>query len=475
MAPRVARALSLTMAVDALHKAWAKLDQLETQERYLGERLSHIHKEIEAQKLEIDDLIKGRPPAINRLPTELFSQIFALCIPDPKFPEKPLHRIVGVSCRWRDVVWNDPSFWTSIKVTPTQDEKLLKKQLKRSRKALLDIWIEDWDDYLVHDMDAHDKFYALLGAIVPHANRWRSLIISENMDLGLMESILAEINCVSIPFLREFSIGILDDLDYLPWPDFLSPARAPALEHLTLKPAFQLDNFMALPTLKVLHLTFPQADNPPPVVSMLTPVQSLTSLVLDGDSTGWTFKQNDIHFPFLEKLTLDVDQPVPFLKAIVAPKLRHVQCWILDPLEFDTIEGKFRDVYELSLVFLDRVNRRDAEFLCRAFPGVRRVDLSSRITLFTAVFHGSKVLERRPPIEQWLNLETVTFNNFNCRWLERWELGEDPIVKWLRGRQESGLSRLCLRLLIRANEDKLSAYYVLLGRHCDLEIFTCLT
>ena len=132
------------MAIDELHKAWAKLDQLETQERYLVERLSDIHKAIKAQKLKISDL---GPPAINRLPTELLLQIFTFCIPDPKFPKKPLHRIVSVLHRWRDVVWNDPSFWTSIKVTPSQDKKLLKKQLKRSCKALLDIWIGDWDDH----------------------------------------------------------------------------------------------------------------------------------------------------------------------------------------------------------------------------------------------------------------------------------------------------------------------------------------
>ena len=132
------------MAIDELHKAWAKLDQLETQERYLVERLSDIHKVIKAQKLKISDL---GPPAINCLPTELLLQIFTFCIPNPKFPKKPLHWIVSVLRRWRDVVWNNPSFWTSIKVTPSQDKKLLKKQLKRSCKALLDIWIGDWDDH----------------------------------------------------------------------------------------------------------------------------------------------------------------------------------------------------------------------------------------------------------------------------------------------------------------------------------------
>ncbi|KIM55690.1 hypothetical protein SCLCIDRAFT_1220974 [Scleroderma citrinum Foug A] len=162
------------MTVEELHRAWAELDELEKQERYLVERLSEIRKAIKAQRLKIDDL---GPPTINRLPTELLSQIFALCIPDPKFPEKPLHRIVGVSRRWRDVVWNNPCFWTSIKVRPFQGKNVLEKQLKRSRKALLDIWIEDWDHYELYEECF--GFHALLNTIVLHVNRWRSLTISD--------------------------------------------------------------------------------------------------------------------------------------------------------------------------------------------------------------------------------------------------------------------------------------------------------
>ena len=461
------RALSLPMAVDELHKAWAKLHQLGGQERHLVEWLSHIHKEIEAQRLKIDDLVKARPPPINRLPTELLSRIFTLCIPDPKFPEKPLHRIVCVSRLWRDVVWNDTSFWTSIKVTRTQGEKLLKNQLKRSRKALLDIWIEDWDYRPLHN--AYDKLRALLGAIVPHANRWRSLIISYGMKPEFMESILTEINCVSIPFLREFSMDFFHVFDDPPCADFLS--RAPALQHLTIISPFQLVNFIAPPTLETLCLTFPQVDDPPPVISMLTSARSLRALILTGYGTGWSFKLNDIHSPLLEELTLRLSKPMPFLEAIVAPKLRYIECWILDPMEFNTIEGKFRDVNELSLVFFQRVDDRNAESLCRAFPGVRRVDLSSWNTSFLAVFLGSEVLERRPPMDQWLNLETVNLDGFDSRLLGLWKLGDDPIVKWLRSRQELGLSRLRVRLsFIRKDVNILpSTYRALLERYCNLQ------
>ena len=355
-------------------------------------------------------------------------------------------------------------------MTPIQGENLLKEQLKRSRKALLDIWIEDWDHHRIYD-----KFRALLDAIVPHATRWRSLTISDSIELEFVESILTELNHLSVPVLREFSMDIWDDFDslpYLPYPDFLSPTRTPALQHLTLRPSLQLDTFMALPTLKTLHLNFAQADDPPPVISMLTPAQSLTSLILDGDSIGWSLKRNDLYSPLLEELTLYLNRPMPFLEAIVAPKLWYVRCWICVPTGFNTIEGKFRDVYDLSLIFCCE-DDRGAESLCRAFPGVRQVRLSSwNTSFFMAGIHASGVLERRPPIDQWPNLETVTLDGSHSRWLGHWEL-DDPIVKWLRGRQESGLSQLRVRLpQIEADEERLLIYYALLERHCNLEIFT---
>ena len=458
------------MAVEELHRARAELDELEKQERCLVERLSEVRKAIQAQKLKIEDM---GPPTINRFPIELLSQIFALCIPDPKSPEKPLHRIVSVSRRWRDIVWNNPSFWTSIKMMPIQPKKSLKKKLKRSQKALLDIWIGDWDYRIC---DVHVMFHTSLGAIIPHADRWRSLTIDlDGMDMAFVECILRKLTHLSIPFLREFSMVInsYDDWHPYPYPDFLSPIRTPALQHLTLKAPLQFDTFMALPTLKTLHLTFTEADHPPPVISMPTPAQSLTSLILDGDSTEWSLKRNGLHLPLLEDLTLHLNRPMPFLEAIVAPKLRYVRCQTNDAVEFNTIEGKFRDIYDLSLDFWYGVDDRCAVSLCRAFPGVRRVRFSARDTpFFMAGIHGSGVLERRPPIDQWLNLETLTLDDVSLQWLERWEL-DDPIVKWLKGRQESGLSRLRVRLpKIKADEDRLPIYYALLGRHCDLEIFT---
>ena len=450
----------LTMPVDELHKALAELDQLERQER-------HLRKAIEAQKLKIDRL---GPTTINRLPPELLSQIFTLCIPDPKFPEESLNRIVGVSRRWRDVVWNNPSFWTFIKVTQIQHKKSLEKQLERSGKALLDIWIEGWDYRPPYD---RDQFHALLGAIVPHANCWRSLTINtDSMEQEFVESFLTEFDHLSITSLQEFTMDIWDNgngLPYLPYPDFLSPlTRTPALQHLTLKPSFQLDTFMALPTLKTLHLTFAKADHSPPVISMLTPAQSLTSLVLDGGSAGWSLKRNDLHLPLLDHLTLHLDRPIPFLEAIVAPKLRYVRCCFYDPVEFNAIERKFRDVHDLSL----EANGGAEESLCRAFPGVRQVCLSVWDTqdfLMAGINRSAGVLERRPPIDQWLNLETVTLDGVLPS-LEHWGL-DNPIVKWLRGRQESGLPRLRVRLpqRIKADRDRLPS---LLGRYCNLEMFT---
>ena len=117
-------------------------------------------------KLRYVLLVSKRPPAIgDHLPTELLSRIFTFCIPDQEFPEKPLHQIVGVSRRWRDIVLNDASFWTSIKVTATQKVSLLKAQLKRSRSAPLDIWV------LQLCYPHKSECQALLDILVPHAER----------------------------------------------------------------------------------------------------------------------------------------------------------------------------------------------------------------------------------------------------------------------------------------------------------------
>ena len=193
--------------MNELNKAWFDLDLLANKEKDLLETLLHTCKAIkanckafDAQKAKINELVSKRPPAINRLPTELLSRIFTLCIRDRKFPEEPLHRIVGVSRRWRDTVLNDASFWTSIKVTRTQKVSLLKAQLKRSGSAPLDIWVDYLEPY---SLESLSKFHELLDILVPHAERWHALIIRGSSNTEL---VIQKINILCLPSLRRLSI-----------------------------------------------------------------------------------------------------------------------------------------------------------------------------------------------------------------------------------------------------------------------------
>lgn len=116
------------MAVDKLHKAWAELDQLE---RHLAERFSYIYQTTNAQKVEIDDMAKGRPPAIHRLLQNYFRRF----LPFASQTQSVKTRITLLVRRGLEPP-NSPNFWTSVKVTNPGPELL-----KKSRTAFLDIWI----------------------------------------------------------------------------------------------------------------------------------------------------------------------------------------------------------------------------------------------------------------------------------------------------------------------------------------------
>ncbi|KIM59922.1 hypothetical protein SCLCIDRAFT_979586 [Scleroderma citrinum Foug A] len=368
--------------MDELNRARSELDLLENKEKDLLENLLHTckaikenRKTINAQKAKIDELVSKGPPAIHRLPTELLSRIFTFCIPDPKFPEQPLHQIVGVSRHWRDIVLNDAAFWTSIKVTETQKLSLLKAQLKRSRSAPLYVWVEE----LYQD---HAK---LLDILVPHVERWRALIIRRNPD-AITKLVIQKINRLRFPSLRRLSIHCSYCTPSVTHPA-LSPTCVPALQHLSLK-----YHPLCSPT--------------------LTPSQSLTSLILAGDSEGWSFTGNTLHFPLLEELGLHVSMPIPFLEAIIAPNLE-------DPPYTHTQEW-------------------------------------------------------RAPLDQWQNLAALVLQGISNKWLYNdSKLDRNAIVEWLRRRQELGQPRLRVRMIdiwVSHEDSRFPKLCGLLRAYCDLEL-----
>jgi len=179
----------------------------------------------------------------------------------------------------------------------------------------------------------------------------------------------------------------------------------------------------------------------------LIPSRSLTSLILVGDSKGWSFTGNVLHFPLLEALGLAIHGPKLFLEAIVAPKLGCVRLRTgrNSGLELDSVEGKFNDVHYLSLNFCHQ-HRIAVDSLFRAFPGVRQAELDVFNIFFENPLLYKEVREWRPPMDQWPNLETVILRCHDDGWLHDDDVNRNIVVKWLRRRQELGQPRLRVRL-----------------------------
>ncbi|KAI5994155.1 hypothetical protein EDD15DRAFT_2261856 [Pisolithus albus] len=89
-----------------------------------------------------------------------------------------------------------------------------------------------------------------------------------------------------------------------------------------------------------------------------------------------------MHFPSLRRLTLRIGNPIPFLEAIVAPKLAFFS---FDPREKESISEtftgtrtKFINVSHLDLSEMCEVTQENLQLfqlLCRVFCGIRHADI----------------------------------------------------------------------------------------------------
>lgn len=122
-----------------------------------------------------------------------------------------------------------------------------------------------------------------------------------------------------------------------------------------------------------------------------------------------------MNFPLLRRLTLAVKDPVPFLEAIVAPKLPsfsfsrgHCE----GPVSNKTYNGsrtKFDNVSRLALSSVYMTDKHTLvllKLLCQIFFGIRHasVHMDHVSTLFTSYGQG--------PIEHWRYLESLDVRHF---------------------------------------------------------------
>ncbi|KAI5989579.1 hypothetical protein EDD15DRAFT_1308174 [Pisolithus albus] len=402
-----------------LSDARAELARLKCRELELLQDLLDVRKALAAQTVMIDELVKASAiPPISRLPNELLARIFLL-IGDAR------ESLASVSRRWRAVIMDTPSIWSEIWLDQYRSRPtLLKLHLDRSRQAPLTITI----------------YYnqTELEVILPHANRIRTLGI-----FGSASDVVAVFASVAFPSLEDLLVDLeLGSVD----PLLSMYSRCPALKCLTLwglnKP------FLATS----LTAGFP-GNSIPHCMSRNFPAESLTTLLLLGITESGDFPLGSIHFPILESLTLQINDPMSFLEAIVAPKLRRFEYSMGYGLNyicraFNGPTSKFDSVFHISftpsrLKTFSQDAFDLAKGLCQVFRRVRHASI--HMAYFLVLSHWGLVYrsDHHLPIDNWTCLECLeilgfSFNQADCRKF---------FVEWFTKRRNSEQRRLHLKLV----------------------------
>ncbi|KAK7051613.1 hypothetical protein VNI00_004592 [Paramarasmius palmivorus] len=216
-------------------------DELSNRELYKG--ISHLQKK--TRKLQA--ILNSRAP-ISRLPSEVLSRIFLLCVP-PLTEQSSIRWLAftHVCHFWRTVsignsmIWNEPNF--SI-------PDLAREMIKRSRPSLFDIYF--------NGIEASSKAISVLLAALSFPSRIRTLDLT--LDGECSKDILPLL-ARPMPSLQSFAV--ISDLDSglaeLP-PTFLRGDIPRHLEHFHLKDCEAI--LPPLSNLTSLHLIGYRDDHP---------------------------------------------------------------------------------------------------------------------------------------------------------------------------------------------------------------------
>ena len=445
--------------MDELAQARLELTLLEEKARQLLEQLLDVRATIATQRAKINQLSRTslRPSTINCLPTEILVFILDLHVHTPH-PERK-QELACVCRRWRDVILQTPCFWSTIHVA--FDASSINTHLERSRGALLDIVIES----APFSPPKHLALLPGLDIVMARAHRWRSLLVTasdyssdhnpaEDGEEPLTEFIVDRINHLHFPSLRSVTISPFCGSGYL---DFLSVARAPALEHLELGEfMFICDIPTPVAMLKTLKLNFECFDDDLSFCS-LVPTQALTKLSLSGETTSFSLQPNSLYFPSLMSLEMvRVTKTRPILDAIVAPNLEqfnYTPSYRDDSLSvaFSGFRSKFTNVRQLSFSRfgswdVSEFLLGDAMCICEAFSGVHHVELDGEDWPYLFEPPSSQLepgsnSDIRYPMDLWTELTSLTFRGLHSKWLKRGQL-----MDWLVHRRALGLQRLHVKV-----------------------------
>ncbi|KIM59340.1 hypothetical protein SCLCIDRAFT_27443 [Scleroderma citrinum Foug A] len=303
-----------------LTEACVELARLEKQEQEVIEQLYNVRTAIRAQRTKLDELIRGIHAPIDRLPNELLLRIFELSIHASilAFPSCDVHRhrkrdLAGVSRHWRDLILHFPRFWTTIRPSPTWGKSFVKAHVTRSSGSPLDIEI--------CAQDVTQTFSASVGILVDCAQRWRSLIIQDDVYDSVLSILLKHMRHSVFPSLTHVSVQCVPSYLRGSFTRFYSE-RCPHLQHLDLGTGFipSLDS-MASPGLTSLAFGFGKGD-PSPILQHIS-LQKLTTLSLSGFCGHVILDQNSLHLPLLKSFICKLSCAKMLIRAIVAPDLTH--------------------------------------------------------------------------------------------------------------------------------------------------------
>ncbi|KAI6040708.1 hypothetical protein EDC04DRAFT_1410941 [Pisolithus marmoratus] len=198
-------------------------------------------------------------------------------------------------------------------------------------------------------------------------------------------------------------------------------------------------------------------------------------LTIIGRVEGWALRRSEIHFPLLEKLTLDIPHPELFLDAISAPNLQHFHYMDNKSLweAFGIYGEKFSHVHHLTFDATSfSVSHLNGVAFCQGFPNTRHAALhSSSLQFFFAPVPMSRNygVWSQTPVDNWTSLERLTILDSGIH-----TEGFKPLVRWLEARQAFALPKLHIKLtgdpLSPLDAVEISVLYSKLQGTCVLEL-----
>lgn len=315
-----------------------------------------------------------------------------------------------------------PSMWSDINLVRYYERPmLLELHLERSRQSPLTIALSSYDQ-------------KLLDVVIPHVNRVHTLRI-----LGGAEEILSEISHIRFPSVQYLLVNLARAHPLL----LKTRSSFPALKQLTLQGLLDLPTPLVTPLGDGTLCRF---------LPRIIPAEPLEELSLEGFAACWEFEKDSLHFPLLRRLALDIGDPIPFLVAIVAPKLASVcitEKYRQEPVSrpLSGTGSKFSNVSHLALSTYGYGMAVDEDedisdlpvLLCQIFCGIRHADI--HVDYVSLLFISSR---RQSPIDHWTSLESLTIQNLTFSSLGSF----NDLVDWFTKRRDLGQRKLHFKLTL---------------------------